>query len=116
MISLATNCRRRIWICLVTIRKVRWSLRLWELIFEDFSLDQAEGAAGSELMTYQPSPYNNNLDLNELLDVADMDAVKNSQWKNSFNLLHTSMFFSLQIKLFLRRIEWFLWWLFCILS
>jgi hypothetical protein len=33
----------------------------------------------SELMTYQPSPYNNNLDLNELLNVAETDAVQNGE-------------------------------------
>lgn len=31
----------------------------------------AEQESGSELMSYQPSPYNNNLDLNELLQNVD---------------------------------------------
>jgi hypothetical protein len=46
------------------------------ILTSNFS-DQIEDATCSELMTYQPSPYNNNLDLNELLNVADSDSVQN---------------------------------------
>lgn len=44
-----------------------------------FYLDQADGIGRSELLNYQPSPYNNNLDLSELLNVGDDDSVKNSK-------------------------------------
>jgi hypothetical protein len=46
-----------------------------------FPDEQGATQAGSrsELMTYQPSPYNNNLDLNELLqNVDDVDAISAS--------------------------------------
>lgn len=41
--------------------------------------DPADESARSELMTYQPSPYNN-LDLNEFLSNADLEAIKNGKF------------------------------------
>jgi len=45
-----------------------------------FAEDKKDGqsGAGSELMAYQPTPYNNNLDLNELLqNVGDVETIHN---------------------------------------
>lgn len=44
-------------------------IRYWSILIP--SDDQ-----GSELMTYQPSPYNNNLDLNDLLQNVDAETGK----------------------------------------
>lgn len=41
--------------------------------------DQIDGGNRSELMTYQPSPYNNNLDLSELLNAADSDSIQKGE-------------------------------------
>ena len=46
-------------------------------------LDDSQGGGRSELMTYQPSPYNNNLDLNELLqNASDIESVQNGKQRN----------------------------------
>lgn len=89
-IWLVTKCHRPTWICLAMTRKVSWNwsskIEFWPWIN---SLDQN---ARSELMNYQPSPYNNNLDLNELLNVGDSDPIKNSEF-NVFSSQFSSINF-----------------------
>lgn len=49
-----------------------------DLFSEDKNGSQC--GAGSELMAYQPTPYNNNLDLNELLqNVGDVETIHNGK-------------------------------------
>lgn len=55
------------------IRKVKFNyfnkFRISHQLFN--ILDDAQSGVGAELMAYQPSPYNNNLDLSELLQNVD---------------------------------------------
>lgn len=48
-----------------------------------------DGNQTGELMNYQPSPYNNSLDLNELLqNVGDIDSVQNGKSIINLRLEH----------------------------
>lgn len=53
-------------------------------------------------MTYQPSPYNNSLDLNELLNVGDCDSDKNGEFllkTSSLDIVVNAFSLSFQTKL-----------------
>lgn len=104
MISLDMKCRHLTWICLTMIkeacsRKCRTlTFGILINIFYDY-LEEAGSGSRSELMNYQPSPYNNNLDLNELLqNVNDAETGK----LPLFEILRKtySFFYIFQIKYF----------------
>ena len=60
------KCRRQAWNCLRMIRKVNSIIFHLQLDIKIFIII-GEGSSGSELIAYQPSPYSNSLDLNDLL-------------------------------------------------